>query len=105
MTLFSNVRAAEATNLMALSSFLRPSSGSVKPAITNAMARLPGSSPYKKIALSAIEASSTHNRARDVKMMADIKDQLSSMDEKTKEAVENMEKAVVLKAQDMAGVT
>merc|ERR1719408_547072 len=37
--------------------------------------------------------------------MADIKDQLSSMDDKTKEAMENMEKAVVLKAQDMAGVT
>jgi hypothetical protein len=107
----------EATNLVALSSFLRPSSGSVKPAITNAMARLPGSSPFKKIALSAIEASNIHNRARDVSMMGtnDIQDSLtlsrmdsisdSPMDDKTKETVKNMEKAVVLKAQDMAGVT
>jgi len=99
--------AAETTNLMALSSFLQPSSRSVQPAVMNAMARLPGSSPFKKIAVSAIEANNLHNRGRDVSMRAanDLKDQLSNVDGETKEAVANMEKAMVLKSQDMAGVT
>jgi len=104
----------EATNLVAMSSFLRPSAGSVKPAITNAMAWLPGSSPYKKFALSAMEALNIQNQARDVSMMASNEETVadldsllgdSTMDDTTKKAVENMEKAVVLKAQDMAGVT
>jgi hypothetical protein len=94
---------------------------------------LPGSSPFKKIALSAIEANNLYNRGRDVSMMAGfhdfqsvhllartqteerslkaqakVKDELGELlntDDGTKAAVAKMEEAMVLKAQDMAGVT
>merc|ERR1719387_1401041 len=75
----------------------------MKPSIFNAMGHteLPGSSPFKKIALSAIEANNLYNRGRDVSIMAGT----LNTDDGTKAAVAKMEEAVVLKAQDMAGVT
>merc|ERR1719387_2040946 len=75
----------------------------MKPSIFNAMGHteLPGSSPFKKIALSAIEANNLYNRGRDVSIMAGT----LNTDDGTKAAVGKMEEAVVLKAQDMAGVT
>jgi len=105
--------AAESTDLMSLSRVLRPSGGAGlrgagKPSIINA---LPGSSPFKKIAVSAIQANDLYNRGRDVSMMAgsletqESLDGLLGTDDETKEAVAKMEKAVAFKAQDMAGVT
>jgi len=63
---------------------------------------LPGSSPFKQIALSALEANNRQNRGRDVSMMAST---LKNADGKTKAAVAGMENAVVEKAKAMAGVT
>jgi hypothetical protein len=66
------------------------------------------SSPMAKLAISAIEA---NNRQRDFSLKAsadadaDVKSELSSMDSETKEKVEEVKKAVALKAKDMAGVT
>merc|ERR1719395_519377 len=105
--------AAESTDLMSLSRVLRPSGGAGlrgagKPSIINA---LPGSSPFKKIGVSAIQANDLYNRGRDVSMMAgsletqESLDGLLGTDDETKEAVAKMEKAVAFKAQDMAGVT
>jgi len=92
------------TNLMGLSSVLRPSGGVVKPSIINTMGHpaLPGSSPFKQIALAALEASNSPNRVRDVSMMAAF---WKNADAGTKAAVEGMENAVVQKAKGMAGVT
>ena len=64
-------------------------SGSVKPGIMNAMGRLPGTSPFKRIALSAIEANNIGKQVRDVSMMGSpeasdkLKDELSSLDVRT----------------------
>jgi len=92
------------TNLLGLSSALRPSRGVVKPSIINTMGHpaLPGSSPFKQIALAALEASNSPNRVRDVSMMAAF---WKNADAGTKAAVEAMENAVVQKAKGMAGVT
>merc|ERR1711904_142869 len=92
------------TNLVGWSSVLRPSGGAVKPNIINTMGHpaLPGSSPFKQIALSALEASNRQNRGRDVSMMAST---LRNADGNTKAAVAGMENAVVEKAKGMAGVT
>ena len=92
------------TNLAGLSSVMRPSGGVVRPNIINTMGRpaLPGSSPFKQIALSALEASDRQNRGRGVSMMAST---LENTDGKTKAAVAGMENAVVEKAKGMAGVT
>jgi len=95
--------AADSTNLVSLSRVLRPSGGAMKPSIFNAMGHpeLPGSSPFKRIALSAIEANNLYNQGRDVSMMAGT----LNTDDETQAAMEKMEEATVLKAQDMAGVT
>merc|ERR1712025_219530 len=92
------------TNLVGLSSVLRSSGGVVKPNIINAMGHpaLPGSSPFKQIALSALEANKRQNRERGVSMMAST---LKNADGETKAAVEGMENAVLKKAKGMAGVT
>merc|ERR1739848_4999 len=92
------------TNLVGWSSVLRPSGGAVKPNIINTMGHpaLPGSRPFKQIALSALEANNRQNRGRDVSMMAST---LKKADGKTKAAVAGMENAVVEKAKGMAGVT
>merc|ERR1719389_633177 len=92
------------TNLVGLSSVLRPSGGVVKPNIINTMGHpaLPGSSPFKQIALSALEANKRQNRERGVSMMAST---LKNADGETKAAVEGMENAVLKKAKGMAGVT
>merc|ERR1712224_1048435 len=89
------------TNLVGLSSVFRPSGGVVKPNIINTVGKpaLPGSSPFKQIALSALEASNRQNRGRDVSMMAST---LGNADGKTKAAVAGMENAVVEKAKGMA---
>jgi len=91
------------TNLLGLSSALRPSRGVVKPSIINTMGHpaLPGSSPFKQIALAALEASNSQNRVRDVSVMAAF----LNADARTKVAVQKMENAVVQKAKGMAGVT
>merc|ERR1712224_623000 len=85
------------TNLVGLSSVLRPSGGVVKPNIINTMGHpaLPGSSPYKQIALSALEANNRQNRGRGVSMMAST---LENADGKTKAAVARMGNAVVDKS-------
>merc|ERR1712224_424655 len=92
------------TDLVGLSTVLRPSGGVVKPSIINTMGHpaLPGSSPFKQIALAALEASNSPNRVRDVSMMAAF---LKNTDAGTKAAVGAMENAVVQKAKGMAGVT
>merc|ERR1711904_33612 len=92
------------TNLVGWSSVLRPSGGAVKPNIINTMGHpaLPGSSPFKQIALSALEANKRQNMGRDVSMMAST---LRNADGNTKAAVAGMENAVVEKAKGMAGVT
>jgi hypothetical protein len=92
------------TNLVGLPSVLRPSGGVVRSSIINIMGHpvLPGSSPFKQIALSALEANNLQNRVRDISMMAST---LKNADGKTKEAVAEMENAVVEKAKGMAGVT
>jgi hypothetical protein len=95
------------TNLVGLSSVLYPSGGVVKSSIINTMGRpvLPGSSPFKQLAISALEANNLQNRVqsvRDVSMMAST---LENADGKTKAAVAEMENAVVQKAKGMAGVT
>merc|ERR1711904_286012 len=92
------------TNLVGWSSVLRPSGGAVKPNIINTMGHpaLPGSSPFKQIALSALEANNRQNRGRGVSMMAST---IEHGDSKTKAAVAEMENAVVEKAKGMAGVT
>merc|ERR1712118_15746 len=94
------------TNLVGLSSVLamRPSGGVVKPNIINTMVHpaLPGSSPFKQIALSALEVNNRQNRGRDVSMMAST---LEDADGKTKAAVAGMENAVVEKAKGMAGIS
>jgi hypothetical protein len=70
---------------------------------------LPGSGALQKIAISAIEANNLRNRVRDISMMAEaedkLKDELSNADGDTKATVAKVEKAVMLKAQDMSGVT
>jgi len=90
-------RGTASTNLVGLSSVLRPSGGVVKPTIINTMGypALPGSSPYKQIALSALEANNRQNRGRDVSMMAST---LENADGKTKAAVARMGNAVVDKS-------
>jgi len=95
------------TNLVGLSSILRPSSGMAKSSIINTRAYpaypvLPGSSPFQQIALSALEANNLQNRVRDVSMMAST---LKDADSETKAVVAEMENAVVEKAKRMAGVT
>jgi len=92
------------TNLVGLSSVLRPSGGVVRSSIINTMGHpaLPGSSPFKQIALSALEANNFQNQGRDVSMMAST---LENADGKTKAEVAEMENAVVEKAKGMAGVT
>jgi hypothetical protein len=102
-------------NLVGLSSSLRPSNVAGKRGITNSMSRslslLPGSGPFKKLAISALEANNLannlDNRVRDISMMAKdtLKEEVASSDDETKETVAKMEQAVVLRAQDMAGVT
>jgi hypothetical protein len=63
-----------------------------------------GSSPMAKLAISAVKA---NNQFRDISLKAaeETKSELSSMDDATKQEVEEMTKTVALKAQDMAGVT
>jgi len=67
-----------------------------------------GSSPLERLAIAAINK---NNGCRDVSMQAvqagddQLKTELSSLDEESKEQVEEMMKAVEFKAQDMAGVT
>jgi hypothetical protein len=103
----SNI-AAESTNLVGLSPFLR---SAVKPRTINTISPLvlPGSIALQKIAISAIEANNLRHRVRDISMMAEaedkLKDELSNADGDTKATVAKVEKAVMLKAQDMAGVT
>jgi len=94
----------ESTNLVGLSSVLRPSVGVVRSSTINTMGlpALPGSSPFKQIALSALQANNLQNRVRDVSMMAST---LNNADGQTKAAVAEMENAVVEKAKTMAGVT
>jgi len=97
----------------------------------NSMAapRLPGSGPFKKLALSALEANNLY-RMRDVKvrhgddwddMPADLRAKeasrllskigaateggVATMDSETQEELAKMEEAVKIKAKDMAGVT
>jgi hypothetical protein len=64
--------AASSTNLMGLSPSLRSSAAAVNPSITRAMGfnALPGVSPFKKIALAAVEANNLRNQVRDVSMSA-----------------------------------
>merc|ERR1711904_203489 len=93
------------TNFMGLSSF-RGNSG-----ILNAMGRLPGSSPFKRIALSAIEANNIGKQGRDVSMMAStevndkLKDEVSNLDDENKAEVAKVVETVAMKAKNMAGVT
>merc|ERR1719161_689362 len=63
-----------------------------------------GSTPMAKIAMTAVRA---NNQYRDISLKAaeDTKAEVASSDGETKEEVEEMAKKVVLKAQDMAGVT
>merc|ERR1719420_597548 len=90
---------------------LSPSSGVVTPGIMNAMGRLPGSSPFKRIALSAIEANNAGKQVRDVSMMSytegsdKLKDELSSLDDEKKAEVAKVVETVAMKAKNMAGVT
>jgi len=102
------------TNLVGLSSVLHPSGGVVKSSIISTMGRpaLPGSSPFKQIALSALEANNLQNRVRDVSMMSSTLEKdleylsgVTSADDKTKAAVAEMKNAVVEKAKGWAGVT
>lgn len=69
-TAFQRTNAATSTNLVGLLPSLRSSAGAVKPSFPNAMGYdvLPGSSPFKKIALAAIEANNLRNQVRDVSM-------------------------------------
>jgi len=102
---------SEATNLIGVSPFRRilsPSSGSMKPAVMNAMGRLPGSSPFKQIALSAIEANNIGNRVRDVSMMVstqELKDEMANLDGESKAEVAKLEETVAMQAKNMPGVT
>merc|ERR1719326_1486041 len=115
--------AGASTNLMGLSPSLRSPGGAVNPSINPAMGynALPGSSPFKNIALAAIEANSLRNQVRDVSVRAatqtvkpevsnmdaqeKLKDELSKADEKTKATVKKLEKEVAFKVEDMPGVT
>merc|ERR1719487_75962 len=127
--------AGTSTNLMGLSPSLRSPGGAVNPSINPAMGynALPGSSPFKNIALAAIEANSLRNQVRDVSVRAatqtvkpevsnmdaqevssrvlaakaqeKLKDELSKADEKTKATVKKLEKEVAFKVEDMPGVT
>jgi hypothetical protein len=85
--------------------FLRASGGAVKPSSMNSIGSvLPGSGPWKKLALAALEANSPGNHARDVSMNA-MKNVVSNMDAQNKQIVVRAEEAVTLKAKEMAGVT
>jgi len=117
----SMTRAAESTNLVGLPSRFRPSaSGPMQRSITNVVGPsvLPGSSPFKRIAISAIEANNLRNQLRDVSMSAaeeksstmaatetqkNLEDSLANMDKETKAEVAQMQQAVALKAQDLPG--
>jgi hypothetical protein len=100
--------AAKATSLVGMSPFRKISQN---PGIMNAMGRLPGSSPFKRIALSAIEANNIGKQVRDVSMMASpeasdkVKDELSSLDDEKKAEVAKVVETVAMKAKNMAGVT
>jgi hypothetical protein len=97
--------------------FLRASGGAVKPSSMNSIGSvLPGSGPWKNLALAALEfANCPGNHARDVSMNA-MKNVVSNMDAQNKqivvraeEAAEEMAKemtsAVTLNPKEMAGVT
>jgi hypothetical protein len=102
--------AAQSTSLIGWSPSLRsPSSRAVvKPGyhgMRDSMAPL-GSSPLQRLAMTAIEANNLGSQMRDVSMKAtELKEELENMDEETKAKMADVEKAVKLKAQDMAGVT
>jgi len=122
--------AVQSTNLVGLSPSLHlpPGPGSFRSPVGSTV--LAGSSPFQKLAISAIQASIVGNHERDVAMMATttsqkeasdilkktghaVEDQLSNMDGDTKATVMQVENAVALKARelrfrkarDMAGVT
>jgi hypothetical protein len=75
--------------------------------------RIIGSTPLAKLAITAIESNNRRNMVRDVSMRADaegdevkaVTDQVSSMDDKAKQMLDEIGGAVALKAQDMSGVT
>jgi len=115
--------AAQSTNLLGVTPSLRfPSSAVMKP---GALAMLPGSGPFKKMALAALEANNLQ-RMRDVKVRhgADWADMPSDLraaeaqramasfgggatvaDEEASDFMVKVEKEVVIKAKDMAGNT
>ena len=84
---------AESTSLVALSPFR----ASVGPGMKNTRVSsvLPGSGPFKELALAALQANSLRNSGRDVSMMAtQARDILSTMDPNDKAIVVKAEKAV-----------
>jgi len=98
----SRTSADESTDLAALSPFLRASSLAAKPSMVN----LPGSGPFKEMALTALKASDLGNRPRDVAMAAaKMKDIYSKMNNEDKAIVVKAEEAVKLNAKEMPGVT
>merc|ERR1711939_1130288 len=63
------------------------------------------SSPLEKLAITAIKANQLDDQVRDVSMKAKITADLNELDGEAKEKLSEVEKAVTMKAQDMAGVT
>merc|ERR1719443_1541051 len=67
---------------------------------------LPGSGPWKKLAISAIDVNTRRNQMRDVSMKAKVlAAEVSKLDATSKGEAQKLETAVALKAKDMAGVT
>lgn len=132
-TTFHMPNAASSTDLVGLSSSLRSSGRAVNPSITPAMGfnALPGFSPFKKIALAAVEANYLRNQVREVSMRATtlkdevanadsreastkvlateaqekLKRELSNVDGKAKAMVKKAETEIEFKAENMLGVT
>jgi len=107
--------AAESTNLIGLSPSLRSPLGGVAtsglPMMRSGAATAPlrtfgiPSSPLEKLAITAIKANQLDDQVRDVSMKAKITADLNELDGEAKEKLSEVEKAVTMKAQDMAGVT
>jgi hypothetical protein len=104
--------AADPANLVAFapSSRLPQISKGASPVLPNEMSNLLGGpSPWKNLAIKAIQLNNQHNGMRDVAMKVtsndEIKNEAEKMDEETKKDVAELSESVLEKARNMAGVT